>query len=316
MSVIFQETFAGIRVVKSFAQEDYQVAQFDKSSEIQCRNSMKVRKSMEMVGPLDRIHLGLRRRSVAMLYVYFFNVDMLKLGLLCIGLFMLYDAGQGPQQNPHANAEVHGLGDEHLRFAETKASHSGRSGCQSLSPNARAAITLDKVNFSYGHDKTAVERYRTRYRAPAKNTLWWVPAARGKSTLISLIQRFYDPAERRDQSRWRRDIRTITQQSLRQHIGMVTQDTFLFHDTIYENIRYGRLDATKAEVEAAAKLAYAHEFILAQQEGYDTIVGDKGCHRFPAVSSSAWPSPAPCSKTLPSSSLTKRLQRSDSESEK
>ena len=57
----------------------------------------------------------------------------------------------------------------------------------------------------------------------------------------------------------------------------MTQDTFLFHDTIYENIRYGRLDATEAEIHAAAKLAYAHDFILAQPEGYDTIVGDKGC---------------------------------------
>ena len=72
-------------------------------------------------------------------------------------------------------------------------------------------------------------------------------------------------------------IRTVTQRSLREHVGIVTQDTFLFHDTIYENIRYGRLDATEAEIHAAAKLAYAHDFILAQPEGYDTIVGDKGC---------------------------------------
>ena len=57
----------------------------------------------------------------------------------------------------------------------------------------------------------------------------------------------------------------------------MTQETFLFHDTIHANIRYGRLDATDAEIEAAAKLAYAHEFILAQPEGYQTVVGDKGC---------------------------------------
>jgi subfamily B ATP-binding cassette protein MsbA len=72
------------------------------------------------------------------------------------------------------------------------------------------------------------------------------------------------------------DIRTVTQPSLRENIATVSQDTFLFHDTIANNIRYGRLDATPAEVEAAAKLAFAHEFILQQPHGYETVVGDKG----------------------------------------
>jgi subfamily B ATP-binding cassette protein MsbA len=98
----------------------------------------------------------------------------------------------------------------------------------------------------------------------------------GKTTMLSLILRFYDPQTGVIELDGR-DLRTITQRSLREHIGIVTQETFLFHDTIYENIRYGRLDATEAEIHAAAKLAYAHDFILAQPEGYDTIVGDKGC---------------------------------------
>jgi subfamily B ATP-binding cassette protein MsbA len=72
-------------------------------------------------------------------------------------------------------------------------------------------------------------------------------------------------------------LRSITLESLRSHIGIVTQDTFLFHDTIYNNILFGRPDASKGEVEAAAKLAYAHDFILAQPHGYDSVVGDKGC---------------------------------------
>src|SRR5213079_881369 len=70
--------------------------------------------------------------------------------------------------------------------------------------------------------------------------------------------------------------RKITQQSLRQQIGLVTQDTFLFHDTIYNNILFGRLDATREEVYAAAQMAYAHDFILEQPKKYDTVVGDKG----------------------------------------
>jgi ATP-binding cassette, subfamily B, bacterial MsbA len=74
-----------------------------------------------------------------------------------------------------------------------------------------------------------------------------------------------------------RDLRSITQKSLRQQIGLVSQDTFLFHDTILKNIQFGRLDATQGEIQAAAEAAYAHDFIMAQPKGYDTIIGDKGC---------------------------------------
>ena len=73
------------------------------------------------------------------------------------------------------------------------------------------------------------------------------------------------------------DLRQLTQKSLREQIGLVTQETFLFHDTIFKNIQFGRLDATEEEVYAAAQTAFAHDFIIAQPSGYETIVGDKGC---------------------------------------
>ena len=97
----------------------------------------------------------------------------------------------------------------------------------------------------------------------------------GKSTILSLLLRFYDPQQGRvlvDGN----DLRDLTLNSLREQIGIVTQESFLFHDTIYENIRFGRLDATREEIEKSACLAYAHEFILAQPHGYETLVGDKG----------------------------------------
>src|SRR5213079_2716160 len=74
-----------------------------------------------------------------------------------------------------------------------------------------------------------------------------------------------------------RDLRQVTQKSLREQIGLVSQDTFLFHDTIFKNIQFGRLDATADEVYAAAQAAYAHDFIVAQPQGYETTIGDKGC---------------------------------------
>jgi subfamily B ATP-binding cassette protein MsbA len=74
-----------------------------------------------------------------------------------------------------------------------------------------------------------------------------------------------------------RDLRSVTQKSLREQMGLVTQETFLFHDTIFKNIQFGRLDATPEEVYAAAQAAFAHDFVIAQPQGYETIIGDKGC---------------------------------------
>ena len=88
----------------------------------------------------------------------------------------------------------------------------------------------------------------------------------GKSTILSLILRLYDPTSgvvRIDGH----DLRSVTQRSLREQIGLVTQDTFLFHDTIFKNIQFGRLDATEEEIYAAAQTAFAHDFIMAQPQG-------------------------------------------------
>ena len=98
----------------------------------------------------------------------------------------------------------------------------------------------------------------------------------GKSTILSLILRLYDPTSGAVKIDGR-DLRSITQKSLREQIGLVTQETFLFHDTIFKNIQFGRLDATAEEIYEAAHTAFAHDFITAQPQGYETIIGDKGC---------------------------------------
>jgi subfamily B ATP-binding cassette protein MsbA len=112
---------------------------------------------------------------------------------------------------------------------------------------------------------------------PGKFYAFVGPSGAGKSTLYSLLLRFYDPDEGAVLLDGQ-DIRTLTQASLRANIGVVSQDTFLFHDTVRENIRYGRLDATEEEIIAAAKKAHAHEFIEKISGGYDAIVGEGGCN--------------------------------------
>ena len=101
------------------------------------------------------------------------------------------------------------------------------------------------------------------------------PSGAGKSTVISLVPRFYDPSEGQILIDGQ-DIAGVTKSSLRKHLAYVSQQPYLFEGTIRDNIRYGREDATDAEIETAAKLAYAHDFILAQPLGYDTPVGENG----------------------------------------
>ena len=101
------------------------------------------------------------------------------------------------------------------------------------------------------------------------------PSGAGKTTLVNLIPRFYDPTAGRITIDGH-DIRQVQIRTLREQIGIVPQETALFSGTVRENIRYGKLDATQAEIEAAAQAANAHDFILALPQGYDTLVGERG----------------------------------------
>ncbi|HEX8312251.1 MAG TPA: ATP-binding cassette domain-containing protein, partial [Chthoniobacteraceae bacterium] len=130
------------------------------------------------------------------------------------------------------------------------------------------------VGFTYGTTRSAV--HGIDLTIPAGSTCALVGASgAGKTTLLALLQRLYDVEEGAIYIDGH-EIRSVTQASLRENIAMVNQDIFLFHDTIANNIRYGRLDATQAEIEDAARQAHAHDFIVDKQHGYETVIGDKG----------------------------------------
>jgi subfamily B ATP-binding cassette protein MsbA len=142
-------------------------------------------------------------------------------------------------------------------------------------PPVRGEIVFDQVTFSYGQDRPAITDLSLRI--PAGTTCALVGASgAGKTTVLALLQRLYDVQSGSVQIDGS-DIRSVTQHSLREQLATVSQDTFLFHDTIANNIRYGRLEASQAEIEEAARRAHAHEFILQQPGGYETVIGDKGC---------------------------------------
>jgi ATP-binding cassette subfamily B protein len=136
------------------------------------------------------------------------------------------------------------------------------------------AIRFENVAFAYENDRPILKGIS--FEVPAGRTVAVVgPSGAGKSTISRLIFRFYDVTGGRILIDGQ-DVRDVTQTSLRQAIGMVPQDTVLFNDTIRYNIRYGRWDATDAEVEEAARMAQIHEFIRIAPKGYDTEVGERG----------------------------------------
>ncbi len=142
-------------------------------------------------------------------------------------------------------------------------------------PPIRGDVTFDDVSFRYTPDGAAVlDHVQLAVRAGQTVALVGETGA-GKSTFVRLISRFYDVSEgavRVDE----RDVRQVTQNSLRRQMGIVLQDPFLFSGSVRDNIRYGALDATDSAVEAAARAVGAHDFIAGLSQGYDTLVGEGG----------------------------------------
>ncbi len=138
----------------------------------------------------------------------------------------------------------------------------------------RGEVEFEHVTFRYEEGKDVLRDFNLHVR-PGEHIALVGPTGGGKSTIVNLICRFYEPTEgviRLDG----RDYTTFTQQGIQARIGMVLQTPHLFSGTIRENIRYGRLDATDEEVERAAKIAHAHEFIVELEDGYETEVGEGG----------------------------------------
>jgi ATP-binding cassette subfamily B protein len=135
-------------------------------------------------------------------------------------------------------------------------------------------VEAENLNFSYVKNKPVLKNVNF-YVTPSQTVALVGPTGAGKTTIVNLITRFYDidsGALRIDGI----DISNIKRESLRRNITMVLQDTYLFNETIYENIRYGRLNATRDEVIDAAKIAHAHNFIMQLPKGYDTLLEDNG----------------------------------------
>src|SRR5262245_13337814 len=274
MVVTMQETFAGIRVVKSFAREAHQEKEFHRSNQVQFSQTMRMIRSMEMVGPLVETIAAIGV-GMALLYVYATNLSAGRFFGLITGIFILYDPIKTlskiqivMQQSITATSAIFAVLDSEPSVRDTP-------GATKLT-SATGRIDFEGVTFRYANTVTdAVTNLNLRIE-PGKTYALVGASGAGKSTILSLILRLYDPTSgviKIDGL----DLRSVSQKSLREQIGLVSQETFLFHDTIFNNIQFGQLDATEGQVREAARAAYAHDFIMAQPKGYETVIGDKGC---------------------------------------
>jgi subfamily B ATP-binding cassette protein MsbA len=274
MVVTMQETFAGIRVIKSFAREAHQEKEFKRSNQMQFSQMMRIIRSMEATGPLVEtiaaVGIGL-----ALLYVYASNLSAGRFFGLITGIFILYDPIKTlskiqlvMQQSIAATTAIFALLDSESTVQDAPNA--------AVLSSSQGRIDFENVTFRYANTVTDAISNLTLRIQPGKTHALVGASGAGKSTILSLILRLYDPTSGAVKIDGH-DLRSVTQKSLRERIGLVTQETFLFHDTISNNIRFGRLDATPDEVHEAARAAYAHDFIMAQPKGYETVIGDKGC---------------------------------------
>ena len=267
---------AGIVTIKSFVAEALETDRIRQSSEAyRAANRRAIRLSSAFV-PLIRIAI-LVGFTATLVFGGFLTLDgALEVGAYSVMVFMtqrllwpLTRLGATVDLYQRAMASAERVLDLLAVKPEIQ------SGPRRLRPSEiRGALRLEGVRFSYrpGHP---VLRGIDLFAEPGRTTAIVGPTGSGKTSLVKLLLRFYDPDEgviRLDGV----DLRAFDLSDLRRAIGLVSQDVFLFHGTVRENIAYGRPDATDEEIVEAAKIAEAHDFIEALPEGYETVVGERG----------------------------------------
>jgi ATP-binding cassette, subfamily B, bacterial MsbA len=271
------EAFTGHRIVKAFGAEGREATKFERAADAFYRTTMKVTGALAALPPLMELVGG-----IAFVTALWYGSEQIASGRLTTGefvtfitaLFMMYSPAKklsrvnaDLQQGVAAAERIFEMLDTHTEVQE-------REGARALPPFADCIQFVD-VHFSYGGtDEPTLRGVNLSVRAGQTLAIVGRSGA-GKTTLVNLIPRFYDATAGAilvDGV----DIRDVTLASLRGQVGIVTQETVLFDDTVAANIAYGRPGARPEEIELAARAAHAHEFIVQLDRGYDTMIGERG----------------------------------------
>ena len=278
MTHISAEALTGHRIVKAFGAEAREATKFEQSSERFYRTSMRVTSVLSLMPPLMEIIGG-----VAFATALWIGSQEIATGRLTTGDFVVFITAlflmYGPARKlSRVNADLQqaaAAADRIFEILETHSEVHERPDAVAL-PRFSRVIEFRDVRFAYGgvgHDATL---RRVAFTVGAGQMLAIVGrSGAGKTTLVNLLPRFYDVTGGAILIDGR-DVREVTLASLRSQIGLVTQETVLFDDTIAANIAYGAPHATREAIEAAARAAYAHDFISGLDRGYDTTIGERG----------------------------------------
>jgi ABC-type multidrug transport system fused ATPase/permease subunit len=276
VATVAEENIVGVHVVKSFAQERNESAKFEERSERVFEQSVQANRQRALYVPLLSFLPLLAQAAVLLVggrmvangkltygEFFFFNVLtlMLVMPLRMLGMWI------GQAQRATASGErIFEVMDEPEDIRD-------RPDAREL-PEGVGRVRFENVSFEYAPGRPVLEGVNLAV-APGDTVALIGHTGSGKTTLASLVPRFYEVSGGRvtvDGA----DVRDVKLTSLRRAIGVVAQDPFLFSATVRENIAFGARDATDEEIEHAARLAQAHEFIAALPEGYDTVIGERG----------------------------------------
>jgi len=275
-TVVAEEGLQAIRVVKSFGREEYEIERYHTAMEKTFRASLRMSVYNSAFGAL-MMFLGFSTIAAIMWYggreVISGHLTLAMItGFLMYGISIAGSLGGLASLYAQLRSAIGGV-QRVFEILDTTPTIIDEPTAINL-PAARGQISFENVSFTYDGEAPVLQNVSLNIRAGEILALVG-PSGAGKSTIFNLIPRFYDPTEgliRLDGH----DLRSVTQRSLREQIGVVPQETILFGGTIRENILYGRLDATEDEMIEAAKAANAHEFIMAFPKQYETIVGERG----------------------------------------
>ena len=276
ITAVLQETIAGIRVIKSFAREEHEISRFTQENFYNFRAQMKTSQLMAALTPIIEFFAAIG----VVVIIWYGGMEVIE-GTITSGALIAFLIYVVNLANPVKRiSRVYGNIQRALAAAErvfevldTKSDIQEQPDAIVL-PTVQGHVAMNNVTFSYTPGHNALDNVSLEVN-PGQMIAIVGPSGAGKTTIANLLPRFYDPQAGSILVDGH-DIRTITLQSLREQIGIVPQETILFNGTVYDNILYGRLDASEAEVIAAAQAANAHEFIEKLPDRYNTSIGERG----------------------------------------
>lgn len=276
---ILHETITGNRIVKAFSMEAWEFARFRKAAQRLFRANLRSVAAAAISSPLMDIF-----GAIAIALLLLLGREEIVHGWMTPGIFVafiiavfkLYDPVRKFALFHNSFQQALGASSEIFRFMDVADDIREKPNAVALPPFSKK-ILIDNVSFCYEVDGTPREvLHHIRLDVKAGEILALVGSSgSGKSTLVSLVPRFFDVSSGTI-SIDEHDIRDVTLASLRGQISVVTQETVLFNDTLRNNIAYGQPGVSQQEIEAAARAALAHDFIMELAQGYETVIGEKG----------------------------------------